>query len=46
MIRLEIHPREGGADSELFARDLGAAIAKHTGTPMTTEGRIVVLERL
>lgn len=46
MITLEIHPREGGADAEAFAAELGEAIAKHTGTTTARDGRTVVLERL
>lgn len=46
MITLEIHPREGGADAEAFAVELGDAIAKHIGTKASRVGRTVVLERL
>lgn len=46
MVTLEIHPREGGADAEAFAVELGEAIARHAGTTSTRVGRTVVLERL
>ncbi|WP_238146733.1 hypothetical protein [Ornithinimicrobium murale] len=46
MITLEIHPREGGADAESFAAELGDAIAKHTGSTTSRDGRTIVLERL
>lgn len=31
MIRMEIHPGEGGADAQSFANELAQAIAKHAG---------------
>ncbi|WP_235558811.1 hypothetical protein [Nocardioides sp. Leaf285] len=46
MIRLEIHPGEGGADAEAFASELGTAITKHSGTSATHEGRVVAFHRL
>lgn len=45
-MRMEITPGEGGKDAELFARELGDAVARHTGIEATSDGRTVVLERL
>lgn len=45
-MRMETRPAEGGADAEAFAIELGQAISKHSGTPMATTGRMVVLDRL
>lgn len=46
MITLEVHPRDGGADAEAFAVELGEAIARFAGTRTSRKGRTVVLERL
>ena len=43
MFTIEIHPAEGGSDSELFAKDLASAVAKYTGMTMRSNGRIVSL---
>lgn len=45
-MRLEIHPRNGGADAEMFAGELAGAIGKHARVQPSREGRVVVLERL
>lgn len=44
--RMEIHPGDGGADAEVFAAELGDAVARHAGAAAQTDGRIVVLDRL
>lgn len=46
MVRMEIHPGDGGADAEAFAAELAGAVAKFAGRKATTQGRIHVLERL
>ena len=46
MIRLEIHPGEGGADAEAFAGELASAISKHSGAPVAREGRVLAFRRL
>lgn len=46
MIRMEIHPGDGGADAEAFAGELAGAIARHANTTVGFEGRVVVLHRL
>lgn len=46
MVRMEIHPRTGGADAQAFAHQLAEAVSRHAGVPVTTQGRLVVLERL
>lgn len=46
MIRMEIHPREGGADATAFAGELANAIAKHARTEARFEGGAFVLHRL
>ena len=35
MLRIEIHPGEGGADAATFARELADAVAKHSKQPVT-----------
>lgn len=46
MIRLEVHPGEGGADAATFAGELASAIAKHAGTTSTFEGGAHIFHRL
>lgn len=46
MIRMEIHPGEGGADAAAFAGELAAAISKHARTTATFEGGAFHLHRL
>ena len=46
MIRLEIHPGEGGADAAAFAGELAEAIGKHANVPARFEGGAYVLHRL
>ena len=46
MVTMEIHPGEGGADAETFAGELAAAVAKHTGRPVDTDGKVFTLHRL
>lgn len=46
MIRMEIHPGEGGADAEAFATELAGSIARHSNTTTDQQGRVVVLHRL
>lgn len=46
MITMEIHPGEGGADAEMFAGELATAVAKHSGRPVETAGKLFVLHRL
>lgn len=46
MITLEFRPGEGGADAELFARELATAVAKHSGRSVETVGKFFVLHRL
>lgn len=43
-MRIEIIPGEGGADAELFAAELAAAISKHSGTSAFDEGSTKILE--
>ena len=43
MFTLELHPAEGGNDSELFAYDLASAVAKYSGMTIKNTGRIVSL---
>lgn len=46
MIRMEIHPGEGGADAATFAGELADAVSKHAGEPAHFEGGAYVLHRL
>lgn len=46
MIRMEIHPGDGGADAEKFAGELASAIGKSSGADVAFKGRVAVLERL
>lgn len=46
MIRMEIHPGEGGADAATFAAELATAIAKHAETEASFEGGAFLLHRL
>jgi protein subunit release factor A len=46
MLRMEIHPGEGGADATAFAHELATAITKHTGTPVRHDGGAFHLHRL
>lgn len=46
MVRMEIHPGDGGADAEAFAAELAWAVGKFSGCNATTQGRVHVLERL
>jgi protein subunit release factor A len=46
MLRMEIHPGEGGADAAAFAGELAAAVAKHAGTQAHFEGGAFLLHRL
>lgn len=43
---IEIHPAQGGEDAEAFARDLAAAISKHSQRPLVSEGTTLILHRL
>jgi protein subunit release factor A len=43
MFKLELHPAEGGTDSELFAHDLASAVAKYSGMTISKSGRVVSL---
>lgn len=43
MFTLELHPAEGGSDSELFAQDLASAVAKYSGMTTSKAGRTVIL---
>ena len=45
-MKLEIHAGNGGTDAELFAHELGSAIASYAGTDMVYEGRVLTLDRL
>ena len=45
-MRLEIHAGDGGTDAELFASELAAAISKHSGAVVETDGRVLVFSRL
>lgn len=46
MVKLEIHPGEGGADAAAFAGELAAAVAKHSGAKVRSEGGSYTLHRL
>lgn len=46
MVTMEIRPGEGGADAEMFAGELAAAVAKHSGRSVQTVGKFYVLHRL
>lgn len=46
MIRMEIHPGEGGADAQAFAYELATAIAKHAGVTSEFSGGAHRLHRL
>lgn len=46
MIRMEIHPGEGGADAQAFANELALSIAKHAGTSVEFTGGAYHLHRL
>lgn len=43
MLRIEIHPSEGGMDSEIFAEELGSAISRYSGMYRVDNGRVVTL---
>lgn len=43
---IEIHARQGGQDSELFAHELAQAISKHSGVEAVNNGRVIALHRL
>lgn len=43
MFKLELHPAEGGNDSELFALDLASAVAKYSGMTISKSGRVISL---
>lgn len=45
-MRMEIHPGDGGADAEKFTSELAAAVAKSSGTSVSFNGRVAVLESL
>lgn len=40
MFKLELHPAEGGVDSELFAHELASAVAKYSGMKLSKTGRV------
>jgi hypothetical protein len=44
-ITLEFLPGDGGADAELFASELAAAVSKHSGRPVTA-GNPLSIHRL
>lgn len=46
MIRMEIHPGEGGADASAFAGELAAAIGKYAGVTAKFGGGAFHLHRL
>jgi hypothetical protein len=46
MIRMEIHPGEGGADAAAFAGELAEAIGKHAGANVRFAGGAYTLHRL
>lgn len=46
MIRLEIHPGDGGTDAEQFARELARAIGRHAHTHAAGAGRVQVVDWL
>lgn len=39
--RLEIHPGQGGLDSEMFATDVANSISKATGLSWSDNGRVI-----
>lgn len=43
---IEIHAGEGGADAVAFAAELADAISKYANTPVRTNGKVLVLDRL
>lgn len=47
MVRMEIHPGEGGADAQAFALELASAVSKFTGRAVRNGvGGTLVLDRL
>lgn len=47
MLRMEIHPGEGGADAQAFAFELASAVGKFSGrTVQNGVGGTLVLDRL
>lgn len=46
MVRMEIHPGEGGGDAALFASELAHAVSVYAQSPARQVGRIWVLDRL
>lgn len=45
-MRIEIMPGEGGADAELFAKELANAISKESGSSVVSAGTTQVLENV
>lgn len=46
MAIMEIHPGEGGADAQMFADELAAAVGKYAGVSPVSDGTTLTLHRL
>lgn len=46
MNKMEIYARNGGKDAELFAIEIGKAIAKNSGKKLYNDGKVLTLSCL